>query len=117
MPYITSTLSNSVNYAIYGSTAGGLPVVKKEIIIEGGSNVINKLYATPHGVVTKVSDEDLELLEAHPLFRRHKEAGFIKVSKSEKLDTSSMEEKDTSAQLVDKDFTKKGKKAPKVSKK
>lgn len=117
MPYITSTLSNSVNYAIYGKTAGGLPVIKKEIIIEGGSNVINKLYATPHGVVTQISDEDLELLEAHPLFRRHKEAGFMKVSKSEKLDISSMEEKDTSAQLVDKDFTKKGKKAPKVNKK
>lgn len=117
MPYITSTLSSGVNYAIYGKTAGGLPVIKKEITINGGSNVINKLFVTPHGVVTEVSDEDLELLEAHPLFKRHKEAGFIKVSKSAKLDISSMEEKDKSAQLVEKDFTKKGKKAPKVAKK
>jgi hypothetical protein len=117
MPYITSTLSSGVNYAIYGTTAGGLPVVKKEIIISGGTGVINKVFATPNGVVTEVTDEELELLEAHPLFRKHKEAGFIKVSKSSKLDTSNMEEKDKSAQLVEKDFTKRGRKAPKVNKK
>ena len=117
MPYITSTMGCGVNYAIYGKTAGGLSVIKKEIAINGGANVINKVFATPNGVVTKVTDEELELLEAHPLFRKHKAAGFIKVSKTEKLDTSDLKAKDNSAQLVEKDFTSKGRKAPKVNKK
>lgn len=117
MPYITSTMGCGVNYAIYGKSAGGLPVVKKEITINGGANVINKVFATPNGVVTQVSDADLELLEAHPLFKRHKEAGFIKVTKTEKVDVVGLESKDKSAQLVEGDFTKKGRKAPKVNKK
>ena len=117
MPYITSTMGCGVNYAIYGKSAGGLPIVIKEITVNGGTGVINKVFATPNGVVTQVSDEDLELLEAHPLFKMHKEAGFVKVCKTEKVDVSNLEEKDKSAQLVEKDFTKKGKKAPKVNKK
>lgn len=116
MPYITSTMGCGVNYAIYGKTAGGLSVIKKEIVVNGGTGVINKLYATPNGVVTEVTDEELELLEAHPLFKKHKAAGYIKVQKTEKVDTTDLQEKDKSAQLVEKDFTKKGKKAPKVNK-
>lgn len=121
MPYITSTMSASVNYAIYGKTAGGLPVITKEITIEGGANVMNKkLLATPNGVVTKVTDEELALLEEHPLFKIHKENGFVRVSKSNpqedvmKVDTGDMQSKDASAQRVDSDYTKKGKKAPKT---
>lgn len=121
MPYITSTMSASVSYAIYGKTAGGLSVIKKEIVIEGGANVMNKkLLATPNGVVTKVTDEDLALLEEHPLFKIHKENGFVRVSKSNpqedpmKVDTGDMQDKDASAQRVDSDYTKKGKKAPKT---
>lgn len=121
MPYITSTMSASVSYAIYGKTAGGLPVVEKEITIDGGANVMNKkLLATPNGVVTKVTDEELELLEQHPLFKIHKQNGFVRVSKTNpqedvmKVDTKDMQDKDASAQRVDSDYTKKGKKAPKT---
>ena len=121
MPYVTSTMSASVNYAIYGKTAGGLPVVEKEITIAGGANVMNKkLLATPNGVVTKVTDEELELLEQHPLFKIHKQNGFVRVSKTNPqedvmtVDTKDMQAKDASAQRVDSDYTKKGKKAPKT---
>lgn len=121
MPYITSTMSASVNYAIYGKTAGGLPIVEKEITIDGGANVMaKKLLATPNGVVTKVTDEELELLEQHPLFKIHKQNGFIRVSKTNPqedvmtVDTKDMQAKDASAQRVDSDYTKKGKKAPKT---
>lgn len=121
MPYITSTMSASVSYATYKQTAGGLPVVDREIVIDGGANVMNKkLLVTPNGVVTKVSDEELELLEQHPLFKMHKANGYVRVSKSnpqediEKVDTGNMEKKDASAQRVNSDYTKKGKKAPKV---
>jgi len=121
MPYITSTMSASVSYATYKQTAGGLPVIDKEIVIEGGANVMSKkLMVTPNGVVTKVTDEELELLEQHPLFKIHKQNGYVRVSKSNpqedvaKVDTGDMEQKDASAQRVDSDYTKKGKKAPKV---
>lgn len=123
MPYITSTMSASVSYAIYGKTAGGLPVITKEIVIEGGANVMSKkLLATPNGVVTKVTDEELALLQEHPLFKLHEKNGFVRVSKSNpqedvvKVNTEDMEQKDASAQRVDSDYTKKGKKAPKVNK-
>lgn len=116
MPYITSTMSNSVNYAVYGKSAGGLPIVVKEITINGGSNVINKTLVTPQGVVTQVSDADLELLEAHPVFKMHMENGYLKVHRLAKENTSGLEEKDNSAQRVDSDYTRRGKKAPKVSK-
>lgn len=116
MPYILSTMSAGVNYAIYGKTAGGLPVVKREIAIAGGSGVINKALVTPQGVVTKVSDEELELLESNALFRMHKAGGFVKVQKSDKTDTKDMEQKDASAQRVEADYTSKNKKAPKVAK-
>ena len=79
-----------------------------------------KLLATPNGVVTKVTDEELELLEQHPLFKIHKQNGFVRVSKTNpqedvmKVDTKDMQNKDASAQRVDSDYTKKGKKAPKT---
>lgn len=121
MPYITSTMSASVNYATYGKTAGGLPVVTKEIVIEGGANVMNKkLLATPNGVVTKITDEEYEILKNHPLFQLHEKNGFIKVSKSNpqedvmKVKVDDMQSKDASAQRVDSDYTKRGKKAPKT---
>lgn len=116
MPYILSTMGCGVNYAIYGKTAGGLPVVKREIVVNGGAGVINKALITPQGVVTKVSDEELELLESNPLFRMHKAGGYVKVQKSEKTDTKDMTQKDASAQLVESDYTSKKKKAPKVAK-
>ena len=121
MPYITSTMSASVSYATYKQTAGGLPVIDREIVIEGGANVMSKkLMVTPNGVVTKVTDEELALLEKHPLFQTHLKGGFVRVSKSNpqediaKVNTKDMEQKDASAQRVDSDYTKKGKKAPKV---
>lgn len=123
MPYITSTMSASVSYATYKQTAGGLSVIDKEITIEGGANVMSKkLLATPNGVVTKVTDEELAILEQHPLFKLHKQNGFVRVSKSDPqedaitVNVKDMEQKDASAQRVDSDYTKRGKKAPKVNK-
>lgn len=123
MPYITSTMSASVSYATYKQTAGGLSVIDKEITIEGGANVMSKkLLATPNGVVTKVTDEELAILEEHPLFKLHKKNGFVRVSKSDPqedaitVNVKDMEQKDASAQRVDSDYTKRGKKAPKVNK-
>lgn len=118
MPYITSTMSAGVTYAIYKKTPGGLNIIDREISINGGANVINKALVTPQGVVTKVSDEELELLKQNPVFKTHVDGGYIKITKTEKKEnTKDMTEKDKSAQPTEKDFTDQGKKAPKVNKK
>lgn len=114
MPYITSTMSTGVKYAVYGKSAGGLPVVVKEIEVKGGANVANKALYTPTGIVTKVTDEELELLENHPVFKMHKAAGFLKISKIGAENTKNLEKEDKSAQLTDDSFEKKGRKAPKT---
>lgn len=117
MPYILSTMSTGVDYALYEKTPSGLTIVKKTISINGGANVMDKHFITPMGVVTKVSDADLELLNANPVFKAHKAAGYIKIQKTNKVETSNMEKKDGSAQPTAEDFVKKGKKAPVVAKK
>lgn len=77
---------------------------KKGVLIKGGANVGGKGLITPKGVVTHVSDEELEFLETVPAFQRHKAAGHITVVKSAKPD----------AEKVAKDMTPKDKSAPKT---
>ena len=114
MPYITSTMSAGVKYAVYGKTAGGLPKVVKEIEVKGGANVTDKTLYTPTGVVTKVTDEEMELLKNHPVFQMHQKAGFVKVSKLGGENTKNLQKEDNSAQPTAETFKKRGKKAPKT---
>ena len=114
MPYVTSTMSASVKYAVYGTSAGGLPVVSKEIEVKGGTGVTNKALVMPEGVVTKVTDEELSLLKANPVFQMHQKAGYVKISALSTPNTKNLEEKDSSAQLTEQSFKKKGRKAPKT---
>ena len=103
MPYVFSTKSCPTEYAVYRQTSNkDLSVVERKIKINGGANVATKFpnLHTPRGVATHVTDEELELLEAHPCFRIHKENGFITVEKkqveADKV-ASDMRQKDTSA--------------------
>lgn len=117
MAYILSTMTSGVDYTIYKKTPGGLSVPVKTISVNGGANVQNtRTLITPQGITTSITDEDLELLMNHPVFKIHLEKGFVKVVKTEKVDTKGMEVKDKSAQLTADDFKKKGKKAPKTNK-
>lgn len=62
------------------SSANDMPRKDRQILIKGGSGVINKQLVTPHGVVTKITKEEFELArESCPAFRRHEKAGFLKV--------------------------------------
>lgn len=117
MNYVISTMSDSVTYVQYGKSADGTPLPQKSVTINGGANVQDKHLFTPEGVITSVTDEELKILEAHPVFNKHKQGGYVKVTKQNKLAISDMEKKDEASQLVEEDFTKKGKKAPKVNKK
>lgn len=113
MPYITSTATCGTDYTIYQKTDSGVVKPIKTISIKGGANCVDKLYVTRNAVVTKVSDDDLEVLMQHPEFKRHMEAGFIKVSKVVKEENNKgMQAEDKSAQLTPEKYKKRGKKAP-----
>ena len=116
MPHITSTLTNPVEYTLYRKTAGGLMVPVEKVLIEGGANVASKHFVTPEGVVTQVTDKQLELLEANEVFRLHRDGGFLKVHRSDKVDVAGLTAKDDSAPITPKDYVKRGKKAPKTVK-
>lgn len=112
MNYIYSTLTADNEY----STEQG------SIVIFGrnGARLRGKIE-TPRGVATRVSDEQLQALEKHPLFVTHKNNGFINVqrkelteTRAEKLIDSEMNSGDKAAQETEQ--TLKAKRAASVKK-
>lgn len=99
MPYIVSTMANSVSYNTYNfigdpkSQQGVLPVVKDKVLIHGGAGMPSTKSGfgemvrdqdgvpmwTADGVVTSVTDAQLALLEGHWLFKKHLENGHVRV--------------------------------------
>lgn len=84
MPYVVSTLANSQAYAEYetfeasGSQMARPAVSKRKVLIQGGAHVQGALR-TPEGVLTRVSDEEVEFLKTIPLFIQHEKGGHIKI--------------------------------------
>ena len=119
MAYVISTLSNNVEFNTY-KDKGGINVKVDKIVIKGGANVANKktLEVAGGGLITFVTDAQLETLMKNSIFKRQMEQGFFKVVKDSKPKAESvaekMEEKDKSAQLVAKDFIDKGQNPPKT---
>ena len=117
MNYITSKLASSVDYTFYKMGENKINIVVDTIHLNGGADVINKKsLETPEGVVTELDDEKLEKLLSHPVFKRHLEDGYVTILKSEKeaKKAPTTLKEDKSKQLTTKDYTKKGKKAPKA---
>ena len=115
--YVYSTATCSGAYVEYHPMSDGAShaVVRKKVVINGGHGVAQQngtmmgaIY-TPRGVVTQVSDEDLEFLERNPAFRRHVDRGFLVVD-SKKVDpekkAANMAQADGSAPITPKDFEK-----------
>lgn len=103
--YVYSTLSSDQDY---GTKAG---VVR----IKGGANVSNKNLVTPRGVVTEVTEAQLDALQHHAVFQAHATNGFITVSLSErKVDqmVRDMEQRDGSAQETPETISKRQGRAP-----
>lgn len=103
--YIHSTASQPMIYPIY---AGGTerPVKVKEILIKGKANVVDPhTFATLTGAVTEISDADLELLKKSAAFQRHCARGFMRVMNESELNTSDMQKRDNSAQLLDSEYS------------
>ena len=119
MSFITSRLATSVNYTFYTKGANNINVVTDTITVKGGADVINKKsLETPQGVVTELTDEQIDKLKSHPVFKQHLEGGYVAivatVKEAKKVEDVLKEYK--SKQLTPKDYTKKGKKTPKAKK-
>lgn len=102
--YVFSTLSNDNIYRNHAAGGADLPVAIGEgILIKGGANIGDGRIATPRGVMTPVTSDELEYLNANDGFKMHKQNGFLTVS--DKLADADdvaedMEPKDTSAPVV-----------------
>lgn len=116
--YVYSTATNSMFYVDYvpdTTKNSGYNTIRKKVLIKGGHGVasrfgnagaIGNVY-TPKGIVTEVSDEDMEFLLKDQNFQRHVKAGFMTYEKrqvsAEKM-AENMAEKDGSAQITPQDF-------------
>jgi hypothetical protein len=106
--YIYSTMTDSVNYTFYEQNENrDVNTIIKQILIKGGANLPDKHFITPLGVVTSVSDDDLEWLESNPVFQQHKKAGFITIHKK-KVDIEkvvcNMTHRDEASPLTPEDY-------------
>ena len=107
--YVYSTLTSPQLYTSYTpGVEGGLPQVAYEVRIEGGSNVANKHFVTPRGVVTKITEEDYLHLQENSQFKRHEKNGFITV-RNDNVDpevavAKGMNQKDDSAPVTPNDY-------------
>ena len=119
MPYILSKLSNSQCYTQYVKGVNDINNVCERVFIKGGADVINKkTLETPNGVVTEVTNEQLDILKQNVDFNRHLENGFIsvienKITEDKKEEKAVEMQKDNSRQKTPKDYKKsKGKAKP-----
>ena len=116
MPYIYSTATCSGTYCQYPppNTTSGHNTAIRRVTIKGGHGLaspirghIHGLIHTPQGVVTQVTQDELDFLMSNRSFLRHMKAGFITVD-DRKVDpekkAASMAQKDGSAPKTPADF-------------
>ncbi len=115
--YIVSYESASVEFPRWVRTPNGVDA-SSAVLIKGGANVINKkTMATPTGVITEISKEDLEFLKTQSLFNEKVKNGSYEIVEGEKKAKERAKvrkEKDKGAQLTAKDFEDSGMTPPKV---
>lgn len=117
--FIKSKLSVGAWVTVYAPRQEGRTAldVAKRILIKGGANVQDKTtFLVPDGIVQEIPDADWEAIKDDGWIKCQISAGFIVPygNRRPKDDFRDMAEKDGSAQLTEKDYKKKGKKAPKV---
>ena len=103
---IINTSGADVDMCFYDKSQAGNPRIVKKIRLNGGANVSDPVTRLmfPYKE-TLVSDEDLEALKTHPVFKRMEGRGFLKIVKErDKAEAKDMTKKDGSAQLVEDDF-------------
>jgi len=108
MQYIYCTATCSIIYTEYHNHTSGPARILKKVEIKGGHGVATiKNLHTPLGVMTPVSDDDLEWLMKNDSFLKHIKEGWISVDKkdvSTEKKIKDMNDKDGSAPLTPEDF-------------
>ena len=117
MPYVLSKLANSQIYTKYTKGPNNINLVAKQVEIKGGADITDKNLVTPEGVITTVTDAELELLKENKVFQEHLDHNMVKyyAFKPNMDKELGSFEKDNSAPLTPEHYKKQGKKAPKVS--
>jgi len=127
VPQVASTLSSDVKYTLWKPKAkgevGGVNVPQAHVVIHGGHGVAIRHehggLITPQGVLTSVTDDQLELLNNNEIFQTHVRNGFIRVIASDRKvepakAASDLAAVEPSSPLTDKDFKEGGRaEAPK----
>jgi hypothetical protein len=117
--YVYSTATNSGTYVEYEKNAPNeLAIPKKwpngkpmKVTIKGGHGLAQRgnsshIY-TPRGMVTQVTDDEMEMLLNNKSFQRHMDKGFMSYDKkkvSAEKKAANMEEMDGSAPLTMRDY-------------
>lgn len=116
--YVISRASQDIEYCGWKTTKTGINEKSFSVVIKGGANIMNRdTMKTPKGVITEISQEELDFLNQNGAFLRHKKAGFMIVTKDrDEADDikSKAGKKDNSAQLTPQDFKDAGQTPPKT---
>lgn len=121
MPQVASTLATDVKYTLWQPKSkdapGGPNTALKHVTIHGGHGVAHKRanggLETPIGMITSVTDDELELLNKDEVFQTHMKNGYVRIIKSDTEISSEkaakdLEAKEPSAPLDDADFKEGG---------
>lgn len=104
---VFSTLSNDQLYTTYKTGENGVSHPVSQVFIAGKANITNKHFITPLGMVTEITEEQLQELRSNDLFKLHEKNGFLKVSERKadvEAAVSDMAGPDASAPLTEADF-------------
>ena len=113
MPYIISKLANAQCYTQWVKGVNNINQLVSKVEIKGGADVINKkTLETPQGVVTEVTEQQLEILKQNCDFQKHFKNGFLtiienKPSEEKVAEKAEKLKKDASKQKTKKDYQNK----------
>lgn len=85
MPYIASTLSTDQAYTdwtrpdVTGSKVARPAAPHRVIVVKGKANVTTKHMVIPEGILTSVTDDELEALQKIKAFQDHLARGHLKI--------------------------------------
>lgn len=80
--FVFSTLASDVAYTNHAQGGADLPIDLPPVLVKGGAGVMNDRIVTPRGIVTEVTEEEVEYLRANQVFQLHEKNGFVMVSDS-----------------------------------
>jgi hypothetical protein len=112
MPYVVSTLTDSVIYTEYNEIENGAADKVRSVKINGGANLVDKRLILSDSetfrkaVRTEITQDEAGFLQSNPVFITHFNNGFVEIVnddvKPEKV-AKNMTSKDKATQLTEED--------------